>query len=1259
MAFQILIVEDSPTQALKLEILLNENRYLTHIAKNGSEGLDMATAQLPDLIISDVTMPVMNGFEMCLRIKSDPVISHIPVLLLTDLHDPADIINGLNAQADAYVTKPYKESFLLSKVEFLLSNHFLIESVSETAPEEPLEIKFSGQTYMIRAGRSQILNLLMSTYENSLLQNTELREKQMTLNLLNEELKKNNSALAASEDRFRSLVLTIPDIVYRIDVNGYFTFINNAIRRLGYEKEDLIGRHFSEILFPDDIECVSRDKVLSKIPKNVRRAPPKLFDERRSGKRITTDLEVRLRSKSGEVAVEGEIESLSDEYIYVEVNSAGVTGINVQSEEKEYVGTVGVIRDISERKKAQAAIERERLFLQTVVDSVPLPIFFKTIHDEYQLTNTAFCDFFHKKTAEIIGYGLFDFLPKQVAEAFHFKEQLFLSNDDTRQIYEMEIPGEKKSIKNIVCHTAKFFSTDQDIQGLIGVLVDVTDQKKIEFELQKSRIAAEQLARRADEANRLKSDFLANMSHEIRTPMNAIIGLNLLAMKTDLTDRQKDYLTKIDQSAQSLLGILNDILDFSKIEAHKLDLETVPFNLYDVLENLTNMFCMKQDEKQIELIFSVDKEVPILLLGDSLRLGQILINLVSNAIKFTDSGEIIISVATNKISDSQTTLSFSVQDAGIGMTEEQVDRLFQPFSQADTSTTRKYGGTGLGLTICKRLVEMMDGKIKVSSVYGEGSTFSFTAKFDLDSNAQPLTIIPEFPDEKHIIVIDDNETSRNIFFYLLTQLNMDVDLFTNGKELIQWIDNEYVNNDLPPIDLVLMDYQMPETNGLKIAAQLKDRLKENHPPVILMDTIYGREEVQDCAGEVIQEVIVKPVPPLILYKAINKVMDLTSCDSSDDTCVTDESCDFQATNFNGVSILLAEDNKINQQVAYEILSNEGIHVTIADNGKIAVDEILKNKKAESNKYDAVFMDIQMPEMDGFIATREINKLYQDENRPFPIIAMTAHAMSGDKDRCLQAGMDDFVSKPIQPEQLFRVLSRWVGQCQPIKVSQKPETTDHSIDPLEAAKEQLHSVNIVDGVDRLGGRLKLYNNILQEFCTTHKEDPSNLLAAIQKEAYIQVYEKAHTIKGVAGNLSAYALLDIAHKIEEYAKNNNKDACLKLIPKLEQAFEDIIDDARLLKQILKNSEKTQTPMPKQKAYENKAALEMVFGKLYKCLRDNDMSATSIFGDIYQRLDHENLNSAMDHLSRSLEKLDFDHAKKIVFSIANKLDINLESS
>ncbi|ETR72604.1 MAG: two-component system, unclassified family, sensor histidine kinase and response regulator [Candidatus Magnetoglobus multicellularis str. Araruama] len=754
----------------------------------------------------------------------------------------------------------------------------------------------------------------------------------------------------------------------------------------------------------------------------------------------------------------------------------------------------------------------------------------------------------------------------------------------------------------------------------------------------------------------MKSDFLANMSHEIRTPMNAIIGLNSLALKTDLTDRQKDYLVKIDQSAQSLLGILNDILDFSKIEAHKLDLESVPFNLFDVLENLTNMFCMKQDEKQIELIFSVDQDVPNHLIGDSLRLGQILINLVSNAIKFTDQGDIIISIAVEKLIPDRASLSFSVQDAGIGMTEDQVNALFQPFSQADTSTTRKYGGTGLGLTICKRLVEMMDGKIQARSVYGEGSTFSFTCKFQLDPHAKPSAILPKNDNqqEKFAIIIDDNETCRNILFYMLTHLNIDVRLFIDGQKFLQWLNNKKAENALPNIDLILIDYGMPDTDAISIVSQIKTLYSSQYPPVVLMDTVYGRESIVNESA--IQDVIVKPIPPSVLYKTINKIFQSPDkCLESNKPKGSDDNPAKITCDFTGLSILLVEDNVINQQVAYEILSHEGLEVSIADNGAKAVACLKEKINTGEGMFHAILMDIQMPEMDGYEATRTINALYSDSKRPFPIIAMTAHAMSGNKERCIQAGMDDYISKPIQPEQVFKVLSRWVGKDCHVEIRHEKIVPETPIDPMAVAIKKLKHLNLKDGVNRLGGRLKLYNNILQEFCFTHKDYPSMINDAIQAESFTRVHELSHTIKGVAGNLSAFDLLDVARKIEKHGSQNNKQVCLNLIPDLEQEFENVVEDAHLLKQILKESERNAVPR-KQTFTENHMS-EEVFRKLYHCLVNNDMEAIIIFEKIYQQVDKQSVKPAMKHLAKALEKLDFDQAKILLVRIARELNFILD--
>ena len=473
----------------------------------------------------------------------------------------------------------------------------------------------------------------------------------------------------------------------------------------------------------------------------------------------------------------------------------------------------------------------------------------------------------------------------------------------------------------------------------------------------------------AEEATRAKSEFLANMSHEIRTPMNAIMGMAHLALKTELTAKQYDYLKKIDISAKSLLGIINDILDFSKIEAGKLDMESVDFQLEDTLDNISTLVAIKTQEKGLELLFKTDPAVPRALIGDPLRLGQVLINLSNNAVKFTDSGEIVISTELIEKDERQVMIKFSVRDTGIGMTAEQAARLFQPFVQADSSMTRKYGGTGLGLTISKRLTEMMGGEIRVESQPGRGSTFIFSARFGLgkETAKKHLKPVSDMRGMK-VLVVDDNATSRSILQEMLESFSFEVALAPSGEEGITELENASAGK---PFELVIMDWKMPGMDGIEASKRIKNHQGLNKIPAIILVTAYGREEVMQQAGQVgLEGFLLKPVNPSILFDSIMQAFGEAVPETSRMAHRHEQEAEV-LEHIRGAYVLLVEDNEINQQVAREILEGAGLVVALATNGQEAVNAV------KENNYDAVLMDVQMPVMDGYTATRKIREF---ENR---------------------------------------------------------------------------------------------------------------------------------------------------------------------------------------------------------------------------------------------------------------------------------------
>jgi PAS domain S-box-containing protein len=543
-----------------------------------------------------------------------------------------------------------------------------------------------------------------------------------------------------------------------------------------------------------------------------------------------------------------------------------------------------------------------------------------------------------------------------------------------------------------------------------GVSQEITEFKMMEAELVAAKEAAET-------ATKSKSEFLANMSHEIRTPLNAILGMTHLALKTELTPKQRDYLTKTKAAAQSLLGIVNDILDFSKIEAGKLDLENTEFELDQVLENLSLIVSEKVQDKNLEFLVAAQQDLPPVLIGDPLRLGQVLINLVNNAVKFTEHGEIIVTVKSEESASDRVKLKFTVRDSGIGMTPQQIAHLFQAFSQGDSSTTRKYGGTGLGLSISKRLVEMMEGSIWVESEFGHGSTFCFTSWFGIGTALKrQRSLIPGLAAVR-VLVVDDNASAREILRDMLTQFAIRTVCVSSGNDALQEL---LAADSQDPYGLVLMDWQMPGMDGLETSRAIKHGSSLRNVPKIIIITAFGGEQIRlQAEGMGIEGFLQKPVSPSVL---LDTLMNLFSRTGIEKIPAPAEKAEHAVPLASGIRVLVVEDNEVNQQVATELLESEGAKVALASNGIEAVRVLTEGNQPPP--FDVVLMDVQMPEMDGVTATRLVRA--QPHLQKLPIIAMTAHVLADEVQRCLEAGMNDHVAKPIDPEAFFATLARWTG-----------------------------------------------------------------------------------------------------------------------------------------------------------------------------------------------------------------------------------------
>ena len=650
----------------------------------------------------------------------------------------------------------------------------------------------------------------------------------------------------------------------------------------------------------------------------------------------------------------------------------------------------------------------------------------------------------------------------------------------------------------------------------------------------------------AESATKAKGDFLANMSHEIRTPMNAIIGLSNLLHKTDLTDRQFDYVKKISQSSSNLLGIINDILDFSKIEAGKMDIEKTGFFLTEVLENLANIIGEKVSSKGLELIFNQDLHIPNNLIGDPLRIGQVLLNLTNNAVKFTSEGEIVVTVTLQEKKKKTVVIRFEVSDTGIGLKPEQKAKLFRSFSQADTSTTRKYGGTGLGLAISKNLSELMGGEIGVESEYGKGSCFYFTAEIEIGNEEVKKPKIEELTGLK-VLVVDDNETAREVLLSYLKDFNFEAVALPGGELALREITQNQASGK-KKYDLALIDYKMPEMDGFDLIRKIK--ILENVPqPKIIMVTSIGREDIiRQADKDNLDGFLIKPVNPSMLLDAIISVFGKTSNKKIRKNRKEKDKKPEGFEKITGARILLVEDNEINQQVAGEILGNEGFSIDIANNGIEALSKI-------SLEYDCVLMDLQMPEMDGYTAAAEIRK--NSRYKSIPIIAMTADAMVGVKEKVLEIGMNDYVTKPFDPAQLWTVLVKWISPVDEDKQKKNIEKLKNSDKKDESCDvPEIEGVCCEKGLKLVGHNKKLYKKLLLKFYDEFKTADDDIINLIAKNDWKTVRRIVHTVKGAAGNLGADKLMESADILNNKLKNNNTDIDCHIFIDFNKALRSLI-------------------------------------------------------------------------------------------------------
>ena len=877
---------------------------------------------------------------------------------------------------------------------------------------------------------------------------------------------------------------------------------------------------------------------------------------------------------------------------------------------------LATILDVTDRRIVEEELARQFALVQALLDTIPNPIFYKGAHTRFLGCNTAYEEAFGVDRHRFVGRRVLDldYLPESDRIAYQAEDEAIIASCG-RAAREVTMVLADGRPHDTLYSVTGFRNPDGSPGGLIGLLVDITELKNAEREARAARAEAEAAAA-------AKADFLANMSHEIRTPMNAIVGMTHLAQQTSLTPRQRNYLDKVDAAAKGLLGIINDILDFSKIEAGMMRLEQADFDLEEVLGRIADLSVLKARDKGLELLFDVAPDVPRRLRGDSLRLGQVLVNLVGNALKFTQRGEITVRVGLAARDANGFRLDFSVSDTGVGLGQEEIGRLFTAFSQADTSTTRRYGGTGLGLSICKRIVTLMDGEIGVESAPGLGSRFHFDARFAMPQSAEAIAAREmDAPADLSVLVVDDNSAAREVFLHMLSGLGLNARAVASGPEALDELARAAEAGT--PYGLLLSDWQMPGLDGVETVRRLRAAGAAAATPAIVMTTAYDRDELAEAVRDLdVGAVLPKPVTASALWDGIALAL---HAEGRSPAVIGPGRTLPREVDLDGLTVLLVEDHEVNRELAEEILAQAGVRVESAENGVAAVERLRSGAR-----FDAVLMDCHMPVMDGFEATR----LLRSEPRfgSLPILAMTAGALASDRERCLACGMNDYIAKPVDVADLYRKLAHWTGRG-----PAAAEAGTQISPPPRAGNSPEQAIDAATALSRLGGNARLYRHLLERFAEQQPGCLDEARTALARRDIPAAHRCIHTLKGLAGNIGAHALEAAAGAWLSAGAPEDAAAQAALSPLQEQLERALA----ALPQLLHGQPDPAPGNGKPAPILDPTAI----ARLRQLLADDDAEALRLFEEILPALREVGGDKLADALHQAITRYDFDQANNML--------------